>query len=92
MYNDGDDYYYGINAPAFYLNQLQTPHVFIPGVTFIDNNGNGIFDPEIDTPLDSAKINRGQLIGTKFIPGAKNLTMNATDFFKSGDPSNRYSK
>lgn len=86
MYNDGDDYYYGSNAPAFYLNQLQTPHVFIPGVTYIDNNGNGIYDPDIDTPLDSAEIKRGQLIGKRLISGAKNLPMNAIVFIKSGDP------
>lgn len=65
---------------------LAKPHEFIPGTTFVDNNSNEIFEPEIDTPLDSAKINQGPALGIKYIPGAKNLDMNASVFFKSGDP------
>ena len=77
-YNDSLDTSYGSNPPALGTAILQGPVVYIPNETFIDVNGNGLFDLGIDTPLDSANINNG-LLGTNQFPGAKNLGM--TSFF-----------
>ena len=37
-YNKGDDYFYGVNPPAFLTQVLQGPPTYIPGETFLDNN------------------------------------------------------
>jgi len=84
---------YGDNPPSFYSALLQGPHKFIPGETFIDNNGNGIYDDGTDIPLDSAVVNRGPFLQKKYIAGAKNLKMtSATHPLKSSwefdDPEN----
>jgi hypothetical protein len=85
-YNWGDDLVYGINPPAFFMNLLAGPIVYIPGVTFIDNNGNNIYEGGIDTPLDSAYIRKGEL-GVYLYPGASNLSMNASISYPDGDPN-----
>ncbi len=72
-YNDGDDPDWGINPPAVATTLLQGPVAYIPGETFIDNNSNGIYDPGIDIPLDTAFVRNGALIGIQDYPGAKNL-------------------
>ena len=36
------------------MDMLTGPHSYIPGVTFIDVNGNNIYENGIDTPLDTA--------------------------------------
>ncbi|MCK7516798.1 MAG: hypothetical protein MZV64_03300 [Ignavibacteriales bacterium] len=82
VYNNGADDEYGINPPAIFINVLATPHAFIPGKTFIDINGNEIFEQGIDIPLDSAKFNQGGTIGTRYIPGAMNLKMKSHNFFR----------
>ncbi len=95
LYNPGPDPEYGINPPAFFIKQMQGPPAFIPGETYIDSNSDNEFTPGVDTPLDSAIINRGKYLGTDFIPGAKNLTPNAyTQYMKShpthGDPDSHF--
>lgn len=85
-YNSGDDLIYGINPPAFFMNLLAGPVVYIPGVTFIDNNGNNIYENGIDTPLDSALIRKGEL-GVYLYPGATNLNMFASVSYPDGDPN-----
>ena len=71
-YNDGDDNEFNTNPPAFGIPILQGPVHFVPGETFIDNNSNGIFDFGTDTPLDSARLKNGPILGTKLIIGARN--------------------
>jgi len=74
IYNDSSDYYYGDNPPAFLIPILQGPAAYFPGETYIDNNSNGIYDPGVDTALDTAYNQRGHL-GIEVFPGAKNLAM-----------------
>ena len=77
-YNDGDDFSYGANPPAFGTQYLAGPVSYIPGETFIDINGNGTYDEGVDTPLDTARVKKGEILGIKVYPGAKNL--NASSF------------
>jgi hypothetical protein len=86
-YNDGADSLYGNNPPAFFQSFLQGPRVYIPGETFIDNNGNGNYDEGIDTPLDTAFVYRGQEIGVTIYPGAKNQTFSSSIEYINGDPN-----
>jgi hypothetical protein len=72
FYQNTPDGIYGNSVPSFLVDQLTAPHSYIPGVTFIDNNGNNTYENEIDTPLDTAIIFRGPL-GIVIYPGAKNL-------------------
>ena len=85
-YNDGSDTQYGTNPPCFSVKTLAGPVTYIPGETFIDNNGNGIYDEGIDTPLDTAYVHRGQLLGIKEYPGAKNQTLSSSIHYMNGDP------
>jgi len=55
---------------------LTGPYSYIPGVTFIDNNGNNIYENGIDTPLDTA-VNFLGPIGLRVYPGAKNIGLNS---------------
>ncbi|GMU95273.1 T9SS type A sorting domain-containing protein [Ignavibacterium album] len=91
-YNDGDDSDWGINPPAVATTLLQGPVVYIPGETFIDNNSNGIYDPGTDTPIDTAYVRNGALIGIQDYPGAKNLEPSSIRHFIQsniliGDPN-----
>lgn len=87
MYNSGPDPSYGINPPAIGISFLQGPAVYIPGETFIDNNSNGIFEDIIDTPLDTALINNGPIIGVTEMPGAKNQQISSFIGYINGDPN-----
>lgn len=78
-YNSGSDTAFLSNPPAIFFQLLQGPQAFIPGVTFRDNNGNGIFD-DSDTPITSANIFIDPLFN-KSINGAKNLGLNSTNYF-----------
>ncbi|MCF6270668.1 MAG: exo-alpha-sialidase [Melioribacteraceae bacterium] len=71
-YNDGEDEDFGINPPAIFVSFVQAPPVYIEGETFIDTDGNGVYDEGIDTPLDSARNRKGELLGVEEYPGAKN--------------------
>ena len=86
-YNDGPDSEYGNNPPSFFVRTLSGPASYIPGVTFIDNNGNGTYDEGIDTPLDTAYVHRGQVLGIKEYPGAKNLELSSAVHYINGDPN-----
>ena len=85
-YNDGPDGIYGNNPPSFFAKKLAGPVTYIPGETFIDNNGNGIYDEGIDTPLDTAYVHRGQLLGIAEYPGAKNQNLSSSIHYINGDP------
>ena len=86
IYNNGSDYEYGSNPPAFFMKYLQGPVSYIPGESFIDNNSNNTFELGIDTPLDTAYNRRGDLFSTEFFQGAKNLDISASILMRGGDP------
>jgi hypothetical protein len=86
-YNAGDDPSYGINPPAFGSLMLSGPVVYIPGETFIDVNGNGIYEEGIDTPIDTAVVNKGTFLGIEYYPGAKNLEATSFIHYINGDPT-----
>jgi hypothetical protein len=86
-YNDGDDPSYGINPPSFGSQLLAGPVVYIPGETFIDVNGNNIYDEGIDTPIDTAVVNKGIILGAEYYPGAKNLEASSFIHYINGDPT-----
>jgi hypothetical protein len=86
-YNDGPDTQYGNNPPSFFDQFLAGPRTYIPGETFIDNNGNGTYEEGIDTPLDTAFVNRGQILGIAEYPGAKNQTLSSSIEYINGDPN-----
>jgi len=82
---------WGTTPPCFLVDFLQGPHSYIPGVTFNDVNGNGVYDPGIDTPLDTAIDSRGQVLGQSQYPGAKNLGMSSFFQYYGGiDPATRF--
>jgi len=83
-YNSGADAVYGSNPPSALIGLLQGPTSFIPGVTFIDANGNGKFD-DGETALQSAYEINGKYRGVKTIPGAKNLSMSSFVHYLNGD-------
>jgi len=92
VYNDSTDEAYGSNPPSFFIDILSGPVKYIPGVTFIDNNGNNVYENGIDTPLDTAYTRMGYL-GVQVFIGAANLNMSsAVTSFKntiySHDPAN----
>ena len=78
---------FGVNPPAVFATMLQGPHTYIPGVTFIDLNQNGIFDPGIDLPLYSANLMHGPQLGTSTIVGAKNLPITSFIHYMSSHPT-----
>lgn len=86
-YQKTSDVLYGGNPPTFLVKLLQGPHSYIPGVTFIDNNFNQIYDDGIDTPLDTAYQKNGPYIGTKILPGAMNLPLTSFTHYMYSQPS-----
>ena len=87
-YNNAPDQVYGNQVPSFMMDMLTGPHSYIPGVTFIDVNGNNIYENGIDTPLDTAVSYLGP-IGITIFPGAKNLLLNSAVCQYGGDPTVR---
>ncbi|MCH7964327.1 MAG: T9SS type A sorting domain-containing protein [Bacteroidetes bacterium] len=87
-YNGGEepDPAYGTQIPSFFMDFLSGPAAYIPGETFIDNDGDGIYTPGIDDPLDTAYTFRGQLLGIKELPGAKNLDISSFVHYIQSDP------
>jgi len=83
-YNNGSDAVYGSNPPSALIGLLQGPASYIPGVTFIDANGNGRFD-EGETALQNAYEINGKYRGVKTISGAKNLSMSSFVHYLNGD-------
>ncbi len=85
-YNDGPDNSYGTNPPVFGIPFLQGPAAFIPGETFVDNNGNELYDEGTDTPLDTAYMNNGSILGIETLPGAKNQVLSSFIHYINADP------
>ncbi|HCY76179.1 MAG TPA: hypothetical protein DHV28_09685 [Ignavibacteriales bacterium] len=86
-YNNGPDGEYGANPPCYMIDFFSGPIDYIPGVTYIDNDGNSVYDDGIDTPLDTAYSYRGQTIGVKTYPGAQNLPIASFIQYINGDPT-----
>ncbi len=86
-YNEGNDVEYGSNPPAFFTVLLQGPAAFLQNETFVDNNGNGIFDEGIDSPIDSAIYNNGLLLNPIVIPGAKNKDLTSVMHYMQAHPT-----
>ncbi len=82
-----NDDQYGTRPPCYMIDFFSGPASFIPGETFIDNDGDGIYTDGVDTPLDTAYSVRGQLLGVKAIPGAKNLPISSFVEYLNGDPN-----
>jgi hypothetical protein len=94
-YQISADKLWGSNPPCFMVDFFQGPVSYIPGVTFKDNNNNGIYDEGIDTPLKYAYNVKGKVLGIDTIPGAENLPLTSfTQYMQShpthGDPSSQY--
>lgn len=77
---------YGTQVPCFMIDFFSGPASFIPGVTFTDNNSDGIYTEGVDIPLDTAFSYRGQYLGVQKIPGAKNLDISSFVHYQQSDP------
>ena len=77
---------FGVNPPATGLALIQGPPVYKPGETYIDNDLNGIFDPDIDTPTDTAVFKNGSNIPAVLFPGAKNQSITSFYSHVQGQP------
>ncbi len=84
-YNDSSDLIFGDNPPVFFADFLSGPATYIPGVSFIDQNGNGSYENGIDIPLDTAYTYSGSL-GVQVYVGATNVQMLAGVTYADGDP------
>jgi hypothetical protein len=85
-YQNTPDAQYGINPPCFMIDFFSGPAAYIPDSTFTDLNGNGEFD-EGEPALDTAYINRGQILGITELPGAMNLPMSSFVHYQQSDPT-----
>ncbi|HSP88395.1 MAG TPA: hypothetical protein VLN45_09700, partial [Ignavibacteriaceae bacterium] len=88
-YNPAADALYGANPPSFFIDFFQGPLEYIPGVTFTDTNGNGNYDPGVDTPLDTAYSVRGRRMnpeGPVPFEGARNQPLSSFVLYINGDP------
>ena len=84
-YGDSTCFLPGMTPLTFLADFLSGPVSYIPGVSFIDYNGNGTYENGIDTPLDTACTFRGQL-GVQVYIGATNLRMKAGVTYADGNP------
>ncbi len=75
---------WGNQPPCYMIDFFSGPAAYLPGVTYIDNNGNGIYDAG-DEPLDSAYSIRGNLLGIETIPGARNQPISSFVQYINGD-------
>lgn len=85
--DDNDAGGYGKQVPCFMIDFFLGPIAYVPGETFTDNNGNGSYDEGIDQPITTGYSYRGQLLGIKEFPGAKNLPSSSFVHYQNGDPS-----
>ncbi len=86
VYNDGDDNEWGQTPPCFLMDFFQGPIAYVPGKTFVDNNGNGIYDAG-DTPLDTAINVQGQVRGIAKFPGAMNEGLSSFVHYMQSHPT-----
>ncbi|RKZ00574.1 MAG: hypothetical protein DRQ13_00110 [Ignavibacteriae bacterium] len=86
-YNNTADDVYGNQVPCFMIDFFSGPRAYIPGETFIDNDGDGEYTDGVDTPLDTATSVRGQVMGITEFPGARNLPISSFVEYINGDPN-----
>jgi len=85
-FDNNDPGGYGNEPPAFFIQLLEGPRSYIPGITFIDNNLNGTFENGIDIPLDTAYSRKGKYLGIERFLGAKNQSISSFVHFICCDP------
>ena len=83
-YNNEFDAVYGDQVPCFMIDFFSGPRAYIAGETYVDTDGDGIYKPGIDMPLDTAYSVRGQLMGVVEYPGAKNLPISSFVMYING--------
>jgi len=83
-YNNTPDPLYGNQVPCFMIDFFSGPRAYIAGETYVDVDGNGIYEEGVDTPLDTAYSVRGQIMGVVEFPGAKNLPISSFVFYING--------
>ncbi len=76
---------WGNQPPCFMIDFFSGPTAYIPGVTFDDQNGNGIYD-QGETAYDTAYSIRGSLKGVASFPGARNQPLSSFVEYINGDP------
>lgn len=84
-YGNQPDAVYGSQVPCFMIDFFSGPRAYIDGVTYVDGNGNGIWD-EGEASFDTAYAVQGQIKGIKPFPGAKNLPISSFVMYINGDP------
>ncbi len=84
-YQRTPDAEYGSNPPCFMIDFFSGPRAYIPGVTYIDNDGSGDYSTG-DTPLDTAFSFRGLRLGVEESPGAMNLPISSFVHYQQSDP------
>ncbi len=87
FYNDGFDGSFGVNPPAVFHSILFGQPVYVPGVSFTDVNINGVYDPGIDIPLDTARIPMGKPFTDILLPGAMNFGSTSSQHYLSSHPT-----
>lgn len=87
FYNDGSDGSFGVNPPSVFHTILFGQPVFVPGVSFTDVNNNGVYDPGVDIPLDTARVPMGEPFAEKLLPGAMNFGSTSTQHYLSSHPT-----
>lgn len=87
-YNGGEDPdpAYGTQIPCFIIDFFSGPIAYIAGETFVDNDGDGLYTESIDTPIDTGYSFRGQRLGIREYPGAKNLDVSSFVHYIQSDP------
>lgn len=85
VYNDGNDGIWGANPPVFMFDFFSGPIDYIPGVTFEDVDGDGVYSDGVDIPLDTAYSIQGQIKGVVAYPGARNQGLTSFVQYINGD-------
>ena len=83
---DDDDPGYGSQIPCYMIDFFSGPNAYIPDVTYFDSNGDGEYTEGVDVALDTAYSFRGQNIGIRIFPGAKNLDVSSFVHYVQSDP------
>jgi len=86
-YDNGPDDIFGNQPPCFMIDFFSGPRSYIPGETFVDVNGDNVYTPGVDTPLDTAYSVQGQIKGVAEYPGAKNMPVSSFVLYINGDPN-----